>query len=91
MDWETIYRGWKQGLGWTNRREMFGRCMVWLGKFQEGVWRGRPWGRTANYAVVPRRMVNQVAPAGGDGEVAGVEEVESEDVPGYLAQFQWPT
>lgn len=96
-DWEAMYRVWKQGLGWRNRGEMFLRCGVWLKGFQEGVWNGRVWGRTANYVVTPRvgRVENALPVAeqedvvmddGGEGGAGG-----QGDVPGYLAQFQWPS
>lgn len=52
-DWESVYRGWKEGLGWTNRARGFARCEVWLGDLQEKVWEDREWGRTANYIVPP--------------------------------------
>ena len=55
-----MYRGWKEGLGWTNRARGFARCEVWLGDLQERVWEDREWGRTANYIVPP--------PAGTTGE-----------------------
>jgi len=80
---------------------MFDRCDEWLREFQEGLWKGRVWGRTANYVVTTgaARQENVVpAPAGGvDGEELHEDTVMEDageghgDVPGYLAQFQWPS
>jgi hypothetical protein len=49
IDWEAMYRSWKEGLGWRNRIKMFVRCEKWLANMQEGNWENRPWGRFANY------------------------------------------
>ena len=50
-DWESMYRSWKEGLGWRNRVCMFSRCEVWLGDMQGTIWVDQEWGRTANYVV----------------------------------------
>ena len=103
-DWEAVYRVWKQGLGWRNRKEMFIRCEVWLRGFQETVWKGREWGRTANYIVtpMPRRQENEML--GNQVDDLPMEDEEDEviegdgnddagagNVPPYLIQFHWPT
>lgn len=50
-DWESMYRSWKEGYGWRNRRVMFLRCEVWLGDMQEVNWIDKEWGRVANYVI----------------------------------------
>jgi hypothetical protein len=50
-DWESMYRSWKEGLGWKNRVCMFSRCEVWLGDMQGTIWADMEWGRTANYVI----------------------------------------
>jgi hypothetical protein len=61
-DWESVYRNWKQGLGWKNRMRMFLQCEKWLGEMQECIWEGREWGRTANYIVPPEMQLPQPQP-----------------------------
>jgi hypothetical protein len=58
-DWETVYRSWKEGLGWRNRVRMFVRCESWLGDLQDTIWSGREWGRTANYVILPPGEENE--------------------------------
>jgi hypothetical protein len=78
---------------------MFRRCVIWLHGFQRGMWKVRGWGRTANYVVMSRGAGSlENAVRGGLGEmdvvmedVEEIEGVEDGDVPGYLAQFQWPS
>jgi hypothetical protein len=77
VDWESVYRSWKEGLGWKNRVEMFVRCETWLSDMQEEIWSDREWGRTANY-VIPQQQTENVNPAivgggGGGGGAAGVD------------------
>jgi hypothetical protein len=50
-DWESMYRSWKEGLGWINRNTMFSRCDIWLSDMQESIWTNRDFGRTGNYMV----------------------------------------
>ena len=79
---------------------MFNRCELWLHEFQEEMWKGRVWGRTANYVVTTRAagQENDAPAAGGIDGGQQQEDVVMEDagegpgeVPGYLAQFQWPS
>jgi len=63
-DWESVYRSWKQGLGWKNRITMFRRCEKWLTDLQEVIWEGREWGRTANYVVPLDQQVHLPLQAG---------------------------
>ena len=73
INWESMYRSWKEGLGWKNRVSMFVRCETWLSDMQEEIWSEREWGRTANY-VIPQQQtenVNPVIVGGGGGGAAG--------------------
>jgi len=70
-----VYRGWKEGLGWTNRARAFARCEVWLGDLQEFVWEDREWGRTANYIVPP-------LPVRTEGQQEGQQQQEQQEAGG---------
>jgi hypothetical protein len=90
INWESMYRSWKEGLGWKNRVTMFVRCETWLNNMQEEIWSDREWGRTANY-VIPQQQTANVNPVivgggggGGGGALVaaggGVSEGEDEEM-----------
>jgi len=93
-DWESMYRSWKEGLGWINRNTMFTRCDVWLSDMQDSIWCNRDFGRTGNYVldaqenqVVHLRTLEFVSAVEENGnEVEAKEDGTVEE----LDQFQWP-